>query len=104
MLNLDTLHWSTIVPHPTGFSPPSVHGHTTVEDPNFPGRLIVFGGRGGTHWNTEVRRFSLYVCIDTQEKTQQKSRTCLASGPEKLSLMTPANAEHTAVSYALPLR
>lgn len=54
MLALDTLQWSILDPHPLGFAAPSLHGHTTVEDPTRAGRLIVFGGRGGKNWNTEV--------------------------------------------------
>lgn len=54
MLALDTLQWSILDPHPLGFSAPSLHGHTTVEDPTRAGRLIVFGGRGGNTWNTQV--------------------------------------------------
>lgn len=59
MLALDTLQWSTVNPHPLGFAPPSLHGHTAVEDPTHAGRLIVFGGRGGNNWNTQVCRFFL---------------------------------------------
>lgn len=54
MLALDTLQWSVLDPHPLGFSAPSLHGHTAVEDPTRAGRLIVFGGRGGSNWNTQV--------------------------------------------------
>lgn len=54
MLALDTLQWSILDPHPLGFAAPSLHGHTTVEDPTRAGRLIVFGGRGGSNWNTQV--------------------------------------------------
>lgn len=54
VLSLDTLQWSTLDPNPLGFSGPAIYGHTAVEDPAHPGRLIVFGGRGGNHWNTEV--------------------------------------------------
>ena len=54
MLSLDTLQWSTLDPNPLGFSGPAIYGHTAVEDPTHPGRLVVFGGRGGSHWNTEV--------------------------------------------------
>ncbi|CAN0114119.1 unnamed protein product [Pylaiella littoralis] len=57
MLALDTLQWSTVNPHPLGFAPPSLHGHTAVEDPTHAGRLIVFGGRGGNNWNTQVLTF-----------------------------------------------
>lgn len=65
ILALDTLQWSILDPHPVGFRAPSVHGHTAVEDPLAPGRLIVFGGRGGTHWNTEV----LCGAAQTADKT-----------------------------------
>ncbi|CBJ29303.1 expressed unknown protein [Ectocarpus siliculosus] len=57
MLALDTLQWSTLEPHPLGFSAPAIHGHTAVEDPAHAGRLIIFGGRGGKSWNTQVLTF-----------------------------------------------
>lgn len=57
MLTLDTLQWAILDPHPLGFPPPAIHGHTTVEDPARVGRLIVFGGQGGTNWNTQVGPF-----------------------------------------------
>ncbi|CAM9862209.1 unnamed protein product [Ectocarpus sp. 13 AM-2016] len=57
MLALDTLKWSTLEPHPLGFSAPAIHGHTAVEDPAHAGRLIIFGGRGGKNWNTQVLTF-----------------------------------------------
>ncbi|CAM9486863.1 unnamed protein product, partial [Ectocarpus sp. 12 AP-2014] len=57
MLALDTLQWSTLEPHPLGFSAPAIHGHTAVEDPAHAGRLIIFGGRGGKNWNTQVLTF-----------------------------------------------
>ncbi|CAM9261332.1 unnamed protein product [Ectocarpus fasciculatus] len=59
MLALDTLQWSTLEPHPLGFSAPAIHGHTTVEDPAHAGRLIIFGGRGGKNWNTQVLTFQV---------------------------------------------
>ncbi|CAM9947200.1 unnamed protein product, partial [Ectocarpus sp. 8 AP-2014] len=57
MLALDTLQWATLEPHPLGFSAPAIHGHTAVEDPAHAGRLIIFGGRGGKSWNTQVLTF-----------------------------------------------
>ncbi|CAM9425677.1 unnamed protein product, partial [Choristocarpus tenellus] len=54
LLSLATLTWFTLNLNPLSFKPPSIHGHTAVEDPAKSGRLIVFGGRGASHWNTEV--------------------------------------------------
>ncbi|CAM9962159.1 unnamed protein product [Scytosiphon promiscuus] len=75
MLNLDTLQWAILDPHPLGFPAPAIHGHTTVEDPARVGRLIVFGGQGGNSWNTQVltcdwkkNMWSIALC-DTETQT-----------------------------------
>ncbi|CAM9491439.1 unnamed protein product, partial [Sphacelaria rigidula] len=77
VLTLDSLQWSIFDPNPVGFPAPAIHGHTAVEDPVVPGRLIVFGGRGGSHWNTEVLTFatkkslwSIAVCESCEETVQ----------------------------------
>lgn len=58
MLALDTLQWSTLIPHPLSLTAPAIHGHTAVEDPSNGDRIIVFGGRGGAHWKMEVHETS----------------------------------------------
>jgi Galactose oxidase, central domain len=45
LLDLSTLAWSQLQLHPLSFTVPPLQGHTAVEDPCCPGRLLIFGGR-----------------------------------------------------------
>lgn len=89
MLSLDTLRWSILDAHPVGFPSPAIHGHTTVEDPSMPGRLLVFGGRGSTHWNAEVDIWmstrACYCSIGVDRRSQGLSSIYLGITPGFLS-------------------
>jgi Galactose oxidase, central domain len=52
LLDLSTLAWSQLQLHPLSFAVPPLQGHTTVEDPSCPGRLLVFGGRNCSNSNS----------------------------------------------------
>jgi Galactose oxidase, central domain len=51
LLDLSTLVWSQLQLHPLSFNVPPLQGHTAVEDPCCPGRLLVFGGRNCSNSN-----------------------------------------------------
>mmetsp|Transcript_34550 Transcript_34550/g.44091 ORF Transcript_34550/g.44091 Transcript_34550/m.44091 type:complete len:610 (-) Transcript_34550:161-1990(-) len=73
VLNTETWVWSVLQTNLLGMRPPALFGHTSMEDPDTPGRILVFGGRSSDELTDELWSLNTTKCLWTKTVTTSEN-------------------------------